>query len=579
MTTDRDVGSSIATALNRLSSGATDAEILDLLDAAAVALVSDDLIHVLAPHAARLAVLDYDHHPWAALPAGVAVCSIDWARGREVLGRARNRLEQANDSGAAFAWFLEGLQDLGEGKLESATEWLRKAHASLDPNLTAARLSLAHMALGAYERGALGEAILLAEEAIWSAERVGDLRTDAVASLYAGFFHLYTGRFTRCGQLIERASQSLEQLEPEERYELPLVGIERGALAALHGDDESSDAWFEAGIDCARVHGNDWYEAIGLVARSEFTAQRHPGRAVTDAHEAIALLEPSGESWWSRWARLALATAHLHTACHHAGQRTCLELLETDLTQLERGRTLLVLSEHQHRAGEPRATSQSSALESSELLLGCGADYWAARALLLLARVDSGRSEFHRRKARRLSGADGDDPAWRRVLRGPGRLDIRLLGCVAVTIDGTPVHFPTRAEEEVVAMLACAGGSIRTTVVGDRLWPDDDPNKVTHRLDNLISSLRRSLLPTSRLRREHGQLHLDFDPDECDLTRSITDTRTILRTDPGAIDKEQAHALADTLRRPLLGSLEAPWTLLEQEKLDELAEQLVHRAS
>jgi len=114
---------------------------------------------------------------------GVAVCSTDWALGREMPSRARIQLEQIDESSAGFAWFLEGLQDLGEGDLQRATDWWRKAHASLSPKLTATRLALALLALGAWKRGALGEAILVAEEAIWIAERVGDLRTDAVALL------------------------------------------------------------------------------------------------------------------------------------------------------------------------------------------------------------------------------------------------------------------------------------------------------------------------------------------------------------------------------------------------------------
>ena len=565
--------------LEGLSSNASDEQLLDLLSAGAAALIADDLIHRLVPHAPRLATLDYDRHPWAALPAGVAICALNRPEGRRILGHGRTQLEEVDGSSAALAWFLEGLQDLGEGNLEGATVWWRKAQASLDPQLTATRLALAHLALGAYERGSLGEATIMAEEAIWSAEQVNDVRTEAVASLYLAFFHLYTGRFACCARLIERADAALELLEPENRYELPLLDIERGALAALRGDDRASEVAFATGIENAQGQANEWYEAIGLTARAEFTAHSHPARSVVDAQAALERLEPIGESWWSHWARLALATAHLHTGSHHAGQETCRQLLTMGLNPLERGRTLLVLAEHGQRSGAPPGPARRSAEEAATLLIGAGADFWAARAFLVLARTDPGNAEFHRRKARRLAASAGPDPAWQRLLRGPGRLRIEILGAAAVAVDGSPIRFSTRAEVEVIAMLVCAGGSMRASAIGDRLWPDDDPTKVSHRVDNLMSSLRRSLLPTSRLRREGGLVELDFDADECDLTNTVAEARAVLQADLSAVDRARVGDVADRLRRGLLGSLQAPWSTLEQERLDDLADQVLRRTA
>jgi tetratricopeptide (TPR) repeat protein len=188
-------GTAVEDALAALRTGASDAEVLDLVQAACVEFVSEDVIHRLVPHAARLAALDYEGHPWAALPAGVAVCAIDRPLGRSILRSGRERLEALEARSAALAWFLEGLQDMGEGNLDGATAWWNQAHASLDPSLTATRLTLAHLALGAYERGSLDEAIVLAQEALWTAEQVGDSRTESLAAIYLGFFHLYTGRF------------------------------------------------------------------------------------------------------------------------------------------------------------------------------------------------------------------------------------------------------------------------------------------------------------------------------------------------------------------------------------------------
>ena len=567
----------IEAALAAIARNDEPSRLLDLLDAASVGFVADDVIHRLVPFASRLASLSYDHHPWAALPAGVAICAIDRPLGRCILSGGRERFEAEGDPrGAAFAWFLEGLQDLGEGNLDGATRWWRQAQDSLDPSLTAARLTLAHLALGAYERGELQEAIVLAEQALWSAQHVGDARTESLAAIYLGFFHLYTGRVGRCGSLIEQAYGALDRLEPENRYEFPLAHIEAGALATLRGDDVGAEQHFDIGLDQARRDANEWYTAIGLTIRAEFTAPSHPVRAVGDARAALDHLDPIAEAWWSRWARLALATAHLHADNVHAGREACHTLLQMEVNPVERGRTLLVLAELEDRAGRDDKAA-IAACESLTLLSTAGADFWAARALLVLSRVDRRNAEFHRRKARQLAAGDLDDPAWRRLLRGPGRLRINLLGDATVLVDDAPVRFSTRAEVEVLAMLVCADGPVRTSVIGDRLWPDHDQAKVSHRVDNLLSSLRRALLPATRVRRERGMVWLEIDLDECDLTRAVTEARDVLATDPTVVDPVRVRRTAERLERPLLGSLEAPWTMLEQERLQSLADQITAR--
>ena len=73
-----------------------DDAILDVLDRGAEALVSHDLVHRLVPCAARLRDIDYSRHPWAALPAGTAICAIDRDLGRRVLATARETFAAAN---------------------------------------------------------------------------------------------------------------------------------------------------------------------------------------------------------------------------------------------------------------------------------------------------------------------------------------------------------------------------------------------------------------------------------------------------------------------------------------------------
>lgn len=560
-----------------LAAGEPEGRILELLTASSRDLIAKDLLHRLTPFATRLASLSYLGAPWAALVAGVAVCRVDRAQGRAILREGRIELEREGGEGVAFAWFLEGLEDLGAGDLIGASEWWSKARGALDPQLTIARLALAHLSLGAYESGDLNRAIVLAEEALKAAEQSTDHRAEAVAALYLGFFHLYTGRLSDGARLNDRAEAAFERVPVADRYELPLLHMERGARAALWGETDIAEIEFTKAVTVATADGNEWYTAIALTTRAEFTAPVQPIRAISDAQAALAQLEPIGESWWSHWARLALAVAHLHTGSHYAGRETCHELLEMALNPLERGRTLLVLAALAEVSGDTHEAS-THASYAYESLASTGADYWRARASMLLARTDSRRAQYHRRAAQSLAVGHEGDPAWRTLLRGPGRLDIRVLGAASVTLDGLPVRFTTRAELEVLAMIAAAGGSLRTSLIGDRLWPDDDETKVSHRIDNLLSSLRRALSPTSRLRRAGGQIHLDLDPGECDLIDARREAAAALQCDE-LVDLIGVRSVMVELSRPLLGGLEVPWRYLEDEHNRRVAQELAQRTS
>jgi hypothetical protein len=242
---------------------------------------------------------------------------------------------------------------------------------------------------------------------------------------------------------------------------------------------------------------------------------------------------------------------------------------------------LLTRAEVHERVGDLEL-AQADLEHAVELLTRGGSRFWAARAHLVGASVDRRRSEYHRRTAHRLAGADAHDPAWVHLLRGRGALHIKVLGIAAVTVDGAPVHLSTRAELETLAMLALRPEGISLTTIADRLWPEEDPERVTHRLDNLISSLRGALLPTTRLRRAHGMLVLDLAPDECDALDAVRRAQALLDAPPPAgrtsktasATTRHAAALADELRQPVLAGHDAPWIGLESGPLHRLATSL-----
>jgi DNA-binding SARP family transcriptional activator len=191
---------------------------------------------------------------------------------------------------------------------------------------------------------------------------------------------------------------------------------------------------------------------------------------------------------------------------------------------------------------------------------------------VLLVGIDTRRGEYLLRDARRLAEGDRGDPAWQHMLRGPGQLTIKILGEASAFVDGLRAPFKTRAEMELVAMLALAGAQgLKTDEIADRLWPDLDWDRVNHRVDNLISSTRRSLLPTTRLDRQRGVVTLDLDDSECDATMALAEARRLLE---GGRERRLAQHLAERLRTPLLGGPTAMWVDAEQARLGRVAARL-----
>ena len=132
-------------------------------------------------------------------------------------------------------------------------------------------------------------------------------------------------------------------------------------------------------------------------------------------------------------------------------------------------------------------------------------------------------------------------------------------------VDGNPVDFATRAELELIAMLALNPTGLTREEIGDRLWPEDDPMKVAHRVDNLISSVRRAMMPATRIRREHRRLVLDLQPGESDVRDAVAAAQSESRE--RNLAEQVLRALLHDLRQPLLGGRAAPWIVAEQGRL------------
>lgn len=398
--------------VERLDEPVDDTTLLGLLDGAAMALIEADLIHRLVPHARRLRAIDFADHPWAGLLGGVAICAIDRPRGRTELRRSREAFERIGDRlGNGYACFLEGLEDTGEGQIATAADWWRRSRELLDGEGPVEGMALAHLALGAYADGDLRLAHLMAHESLTTARRRQDDRVIAIACMYLGFVHFHTGEFAAADAALAEGVAGLERIvDPANRYELPMLLAGQGSVASLRGAADVAERRWNEAIGAATRDGNRWYESITRVMRSDFTSTDNPVRAIEDARCALDYFSWAGEEWWVHWARTALISAHRSSGALATAAELAQRLLAAPLTPLERGRALLSYGETLLALEDPLSVSVLE--EAVHRLDNAGANYWAARAELLLAVVEPNRTAELTTSIGARAGDGLHDPAW-----------------------------------------------------------------------------------------------------------------------------------------------------------------------
>lgn len=552
--------------IDRLATAADDAAILDALDRGAEALVSNDLVHRLLPYATRLREIDYEQHPWAALGAGATICAIDRDLGRSVLATARLTFAAAeNGAGEGWACFLEGLEELSEGRLACAEEWWERARTLLGPAAPASQFSALHQSLAAYGRGDLRHAVLIAEHALLDARLRRNDRLIAIAGVYLALFRWWVGDFAAVERAAETAEQAFARFsDPLDRYEEPLMHAAFAVVAAMRGEFDIGDVRFTTGLTVATELQNDWYVAIIRTIRAVATSKRDPLRGLSDARGALEYYERVDEEWWSRWALEAYVIAQREHGDLHASATAGRRLLEIVDNPLERGRAKLELASTLIRLDETDE-ARELLLESIGELDRVGAAYLTARAELQLAQTSRNRSAYLLRSARARAGSNADDPAWKLLLCG-APMRVQLLGTPRVEVDGRLLSFTTRHELEALGALALAGANgVSSERLCEMLWPGSDPAALGHRLDVVISTLRQNLLPASRLSRRNRMLHLDLDECECDVLQAISACRRHLVDRSVPVD--DAYAV---LQNPLLGGANAEWIVDWQRDIDSL---------
>ncbi len=554
-------GLSVDELLRCLESTPAPADELDALERGAAEIIASDLVHRLVPYARRLAALDYANHPWAALPAGVAICAVDRDRGRHVLAAARAHFDDTDNAlGLSWACFLEGLEDLGEGNLDGAERWWERSLA-LDAEGPVSGFGGVHLCLAAYVRGDLKRARFIAERSMYEARRRGDARVEAISSVYLALFQWWTGDFERAGAAARTGQEALRRIpDPMDRYEASLIEAALATVAYTEQEYETGEALFDLALEYAEQIQNEWYTAIVLTIRAEVSARLNPERSLRDACAAMDYFERVNELWWSRWALAAYSVAQHEKGELSASVAAAEEMLRTVENPLERGRGLLELGTCLSSLGR-HADAVVALRESIDRLGPCDAQFLTARAYLQLARIDSGNRERLVRRARAIARPHQAHVAWRMLLHG-APVRITLLGRPEVCVEGAPVVFRTRYEVELVALLALAGpeGRTREAVIA-ALWPDIDPEKAANRLNVTVSMVRDALNPATRIVTSPSRLHLELESGECDVCDALAVT-------PSAAPTVQSAAVA-RLERPFLGGDSySEWVIAAQHSLD-----------
>lgn len=155
-------------------------------------------------------------------------------------------------------------------------------------------------------------------------------------------------------------------------------------------------------------------------------------------------------------------------------------------------------------------------------------------------------------------------------------LEWKLLGEVAVHINGEPVRLPGRRPRELMAgLLLQANINVTTDRLADMLWQEDLPRTARNSLQRFIADLRKALGPhASRLQTVAGGYRLDVADGELDLAAAEHDInagRAAMRAESFV---EAAERFDAALRRwsgqPLGGIVELEFADAAKVRLEEL---------
>src|SRR5262245_21203858 len=148
-------------------------------------------------------------------------------------------------------------------------------------------------------------------------------------------------------------------------------------------------------------------------------------------------------------------------------------------------------------------------------------------------------------------------------------VEFRLLGDVAVHIDGQPVDVGHARQRCVLAaLLVDANRVVPVSTLADRVWAGDDPRSARNALSGYISRLRRLITSTGEasLVRQPSRYLLTVDPATGDLHR-FRHLVALARSTPDEALTLLTEAL-ELWRGDAFATLDTPWLNGVRDALD-----------
>lgn len=154
----------------------------------------------------------------------------------------------------------------------------------------------------------------------------------------------------------------------------------------------------------------------------------------------------------------------------------------------------------------------------------------------------------------------------------PPHLEVRVLGGLAVLVDGGPVPLPVGAASTAVAMLALRR-AVHVEELTEVLWPEATPEVARRRLRNVLARVKQAVGPVLVRRGDRVELGADVVVDHHVLDARA---RRALSAPPGPQRSASIQAVLDAERGPLLPEmLYEQWSDPERARAELRRDELV----
>jgi DNA-binding SARP family transcriptional activator len=188
-----------------------------------------------------------------------------------------------------------------------------------------------------------------------------------------------------------------------------------------------------------------------------------------------------------------------------------------ELARARRDRYALATALEVGALAEPDPATRRRRLEESFTLfdeLGCPIDAGRLEVRLAADRLDSfavtrvaAVAELAQRLGARPLLAQAEEVLGRFASGGGHRLTVTVLGSFAVTFDGQPIPHQAwqskKARDLFKMLVVLRGRPLPREQAIDRLWPDDDPAKVSNKLSVALATIRSVLDPAKEFPSDH----------------------------------------------------------------------------